>query len=290
MAGNPEDEFQNQTNKRRGSSSDTNNVLSGFNPEFLRQAFNVDEETARKLQGQNDQRKNIIKVKGQLEFVSPFSSPEERRRQEQWEQEKQREEQRHQGRGRDNGVEETFCSMRLQENIGNPSHSDIFSPNAGRISTLNSYKLPILSQLQLSAERGVLYQNGLYTPHWNLNAHSVIYALRGRARVQVVDQFGNSVFDEQVQQGRILVVPQNYAVLKKADNEGFEWIAFKTNENALINPLAGRTSVIRALPLSVLQNAFQLQREQAQNLKFNRQETLLLSSSRSSSQPRVAAA
>ncbi|GMN75590.1 hypothetical protein TIFTF001_056550, partial [Ficus carica] len=85
-------------------------------------------------------------------------------REETWEEEREREQQeRERDRRRsprgdyDNGLEETFCSMRLKENIGDPSRADIFTPQAGRISTVNSFNLPILRHLRLSAERGVLY-------------------------------------------------------------------------------------------------------------------------------------
>ncbi len=129
-------------------------------------------------------------------------------------------------------------------------------------------------------------QDGLYVPHWNLNAHSLVYALRGRAQVQVVDDNGQTVFDDELRQGQLLTIPQNFAVAKRASNEGFEWVAFKTNDNAIISPLAGRTSAIRALPDEVLANAFQISREEARRLKYNRQETTLARSSRSSSERR----
>ncbi|EXB63053.1 Legumin A [Morus notabilis] len=59
-----------------------------------------------------------------------------------------------------NDLKETFCSMRLKENIDDPSRADIFTPQAGRINTVNSFNMLILRHLRLSAERGVLY-NGL---------------------------------------------------------------------------------------------------------------------------------
>jgi hypothetical protein len=129
-------------------------------------------------------------------------------------------------------------------------------------------------------------QDGLYVPHWNLNAHSLVYALRGRAQVQVVDDNGQTVFDDELRQGQLLTIPQNFAVAKRASNEGFEWVAFKTNDNAMVSPLAGRTSAIRALPDDVVANAFQISREEARRLKYNRQETTLARSSRSSSERR----
>ncbi|KAM1003800.1 hypothetical protein ACFX2I_004080 [Malus domestica] len=107
--------------------------------------------------------------------------------------------------------------------------------------------------------------------------------LRGSARVQVVNENGNPILDDQVQEGQLFIVPQNHGVITQAGNEGFEYIAFKTNDNAMISTLAGRTSILRALPLEVLANAYQIQRQQAHQLKYNynRQETIALSSSQS---------
>nr|POE59419.1 13s globulin basic chain [Quercus suber] len=113
----------------------------------------------------------------------------------------------------------------------------------------------------------------------------------GRAQVQVVDDFGQPVFDDELQQDQILTVPQNFAVVKRASSEGFEWVAFKTNDRAQISPLAGRASVLRAIPADVLANAFQLSQEDVSELKVNmeRQGNTLIRPSRSSSQRRAIA-
>lgn len=118
-------------------------------------------------------------------------------------------------------------------------------------------------------------QNAIMSPHWYANAHSVIYATRGESRVQIVNQNGKAVFDGQLREGQVLVVPQNFAVLKQASEEGFEWVSFNTNDNAIFNTFSGRTSAIRGLPLDVVANAYQLSREEAHRLKFSRQETLI---------------
>ena len=98
----------------------------------------------------------------------------------------------------------------------------------------------------------------------------MIYVVKGRAQVQVVDGFGQTVFHDELKQHQILTVPQNFAVVKRASSsEGFEWVAFKTNDNAQISPLAGQTSVLRAIPADVLANAFQLSREDVSELKSN---------------------
>lgn len=63
-----------------------------------------------------------------------------------------------QGCGCDNALEETICSLKLHQNIGNPARADLYNPRAGRISTINSLDLPILRWLRLSAEWVVLYR------------------------------------------------------------------------------------------------------------------------------------
>lgn len=90
-----------------------------------------------------------------------------------------------------------------------------------------------------------------------------------------MDNNGNTVFDGEINEGQIFVVPQNYAVVKRARGERFKWISFKTNDQAMMSPLAGRTSVLCAMPEEVLANAFQISREDARKIKNNNQQTTL---------------
>lgn len=306
LAGNPEEEFPEwrsewrqeqgrRGSRKEGSSSNKNNIFYAFDDRVLAEILNINIETARKLRGEDDFRRNIIKVEGQLEVIRPPRSRGGRRGEErEWEEEQEEEmerqgyEHRQRGRWADNGLDETICSMRMKENIGDASRADIYTPEAGRLATTNSHRLPILRWIQLSAERGVLYRNAMYVPHWNQNAHSVIFVTRGRARVQVVDYRGQTVFDGELQQRQVLVVPQNFAVVKKAGDEGFEWVSFKTNDNAMINTLAGRTSAMRAFPVQVIASSYRISTEEARRLKFNRDETTLMPPRMSSSARRPA--
>ncbi|KAL0884427.1 hypothetical protein Bca101_008408 [Brassica carinata] len=241
------------------------NAFSGFDPNIIAEAFKIDIETARKLQNQKDNRGNIVRANGPLHFISSPSR--------QWQQD-----------GNGNGIEETYCTARLHENIDDPERSDFFSTRAGRISTLNSFNLPVLSLVRLNAIRGVLYSvsvwlgyslGGMMLPHWTANAHTVLYVTGGQARIQVVDDNGQSVFKAQVQQGELLVVPQGFAVVKTAGETGFEWIAFKTNDNAYMNTLSGETSYLRAVPVDVIKAAYGVTEEEAKRVKFSQQETML---------------
>ncbi|KAK6940662.1 Cupin 1 [Dillenia turbinata] len=276
LAGNPkQDRFE--TRPRGTEEKLERNVLGGFDTRILAEVFGVSIETARKIQSVDDRRGNIVRVERGLSVVRPPLTREE--------------EERERMRGsQPNGLEETICTSRLRENIEDASRADVYNPQAGRLRSVNSYVLPILDFLKLSAERGTLYNNALMAPHWNLNAHSVIYGLKGQARIQIVNEKGEAVFDSVLRQGQIVIAHQNFAVLKKAvGDQGFEWVAFKTNANAMINTLAGKTSAIRSLPLDVIANMYQTTQEEARRLKYNREEeTILLAPTSRSSRPQTA--
>ncbi|KAJ4967807.1 hypothetical protein NE237_014508 [Protea cynaroides] len=252
---------------RRGQQRqrEANSLFNGFDVEILADVFGVSTETARRLQNRDDLSGHIIRVESGLRHVA---RPPRR----------EREEDQPWSWRPDNGLEESICTMRIRENIGDPERADIYSPEAGRLTTLNSLKLPILNQLQLSAQRGVLYRNSIHAPQWHTNAHSIIYVTRGNARVQIVGNYARPVFNGELREGQLLVIPQNFAVVKESGDEGFEWISFKTNGNPITSHLAGKTSVLRGMPADVLANAFGISRDEANRLKYNREEVQLFRS------------
>ncbi|GAB2210196.1 hypothetical protein Drorol1_Dr00015456 [Drosera rotundifolia] len=257
----------------RGSEKESSghNILSGFDEELLAEAFGVDIETARKMQGRNDDRGNIIRVKRHgLKILSPELE------------EKEWKEQRGRRRYEDNGLEESICAMKFRHNIDKSTHTDIFDGNGGRASFLNSQNLPILKFLQLSAEKVVLNENAMMVPHWKINGHGIMYITRGSGRIQVVRDNGELVFDDRVQEGQLLVIPQNYVAMKKAGREGLEWVGFGTSNHPMISPLSGRLSIIKAIPEEVLMNSYDISREQTRRLKSSgRQEMTLFTPGRS---------
>ncbi|KAH6807168.1 hypothetical protein C2S51_028276 [Perilla frutescens var. frutescens] len=275
LAGNPDmgQQQQHQQQRFRGDSRreqhEFGNIFHGLDVETLAEVFDCDQETARKLRSENDERGLIVIAERGLQVIKPPSY-----REDQYGRRGERE--------GHNGLEETICSAKMRENVNNPSRADIYNPNAGRLSTVNSFTLPILRFLQLSLAKGVLYKNAMMAPHWFVNAHSIMYITRGESNIQIVNQNGQAVFDGQVREGQVLVVPQNFAVVKEAGEQGCEWVEFQTNANAMFNTLSGRTSALRGLPVDVVANAYQISREEAERVKFSRPETLFFSPSRSS--------
>ncbi|CAA7017481.1 unnamed protein product [Microthlaspi erraticum] len=241
------------------------NLLNGFTPEIISKAFKIDVSTAQQLQNNQDNRGNIVRVKGPFGVIRPPLRS----------QRPQQEEEESVG----NGLEETICSARVTDNLDDPSNADVYKPQLGYISILNSYDLPILRFLRLSALRGSIRQNAMVLPQWNANANAVLYVTDGEAELQVVNDNGDRVFDGQVSQGQLIAIPQGFSVVKRATSDHFRWVEFKTNANAQINTLAGRTSVLRGLPLEVITNGFQISLEEARKVKFNTLETTLTYSS-----------
>ena len=286
LAGNPQNEFQQQQQQQqeqqqgsegqqqqqegggsegRGQESSGDNIFSGFDAQQLAEAFNVDVQLIRKLQGQNDRRGNIVRVEGGLQALLPPRGQQERG-----------EQQQDHFHARGNGYEETICSLRLKQNIGDPWRADVYTPRGGHRSSVTGYDLPILRKVvRLSAHQGRLHQGAMVLPYYNVNAHSILYAIRGSARIQVVQQQGQNVFNEEVQQGQVLIIPQNFAALIKARDSGFEYVAIKTDENAMINSLAGNLSLMRAMPVQVIASAYQASNNEAKQLKHNRQESTI---------------
>ncbi|KAL5851806.1 hypothetical protein ACOSQ3_006924 [Xanthoceras sorbifolium] len=266
---------QQEQRRHRGQGQEQSggNIFSGFNQELLAEALNIDTELVNRLQRNDPQRGIIVRVEKEFHVITPQRHEQEGR---------EEEEEREQQRGRYNGLEETFCSMKLRHNINKPSLADSYNPRAGRATSINAYVLPILNYLQLSIDKVSLYKNAIYAPHWIINAHSIVYITRGSGQIQIVSESGEAVLDEQVQEGQLFVVPQGFAVVKRAGDRGLEWIAFKTNDMAMTSQLAGRGSALTLIPVSVLENAFRISREEGSRLKNGGWEMTLFSPSQSS--------
>ncbi|XP_041006000.1 11S globulin seed storage protein 2-like [Juglans microcarpa x Juglans regia] len=241
-------------------------LFSGFSEELLAEAYNIPVNIARRLQEDDSQRGIIVRCQEEMRrMIRP-------------------DEDRQEGQRWLNGLEETVCTTRIRHNLDTQSESDFVSRQGGRVNIVNMHKLPILRFMDMSAEKGHLFPNAMYTPHWSMTDNRVVYVLRGEARVQIVDDNGNNVFDERVKRGDVFVIPQFFAVTSKAGNDGFEYVTIKTSGQPMKSPMAGYTSVIKAMPIDVLANAYQMSLRDAQNLKNSRgHQSFLLSSSRSAS-------
>ncbi|KAG0490356.1 hypothetical protein HPP92_007219 [Vanilla planifolia] len=254
--------------KYGGQEFSGSHFFRAFDTRLLAQALGIPVELAQKIQ-KEDPRGEMVMVREELKILHPRSREVERER---YGGEEEYEREREEFRWHGNGLEQAFCAYRFQENIDDPRRADFFNPRAGWMTKLSSQKLPILSLLQLSAKRAVMRPRAIMTPMWVINAHSIVLVTRGQARVQVASDEGRTVHDGELRQGQLFVLPQNFVVLAKAGDEGFEWVAFKTNDYAIESQIAGKGSVFRGYPPGVISSAYRLPEEDAFRVKFGREE------------------
>ncbi|XP_009761684.1 11S globulin seed storage protein 2-like [Nicotiana tabacum] len=270
---------QTQAGQRLQSRQRFQNIFRAFDTELMAEAFNIPAEIVRRMQEEQSERGLIVNVREGMRMIRPDEEEGEfeeeqgrpRRGQQWWEE------------ATGNGLEENICTMKIRTNLEHRTQADIFSRQAGKINHVNRHKLPILKYMDMSASRGTLYPNALLTPHWSVNSHCVVYVQRGEAHVQVVDHSGQQVMNDRVNQGEMFVVPQYFASTVRAGQNGLEFVVWRTSSEPMNSQLAGYTSVIRAMPVEVLTNAYQISPNEAQRLKMNRGgESFLLSPQRRS--------
>ncbi|XP_018632829.2 11S globulin seed storage protein 2-like [Nicotiana tomentosiformis] len=271
---------QTQEGQRLQSRQRFQNIFRAFDAELMAEAFNIPAEIVRRMQEeQQSERGLIVNVREGMRMIRPDEEEGEfeeeqgrpRRGQQWWEE------------ATGNGLEENICTMKIRTNLEHRTQADIFSRQAGKINHVNRQKLPILKYMDMSASKGTLYPNALLTPHWSVNSHCVVYVQRGEAQVQVVDHSGQQVMNDRVNQGEMFVVPQYFVSTVRAGQNGLEFVVWRTSSEPMNSQLAGYTSVIRAMPIEVLTNAYQISPNEAQRLKTNRGgESFLLSPQRRS--------
>ncbi|KAK6164484.1 hypothetical protein DH2020_001348 [Rehmannia glutinosa] len=230
------------------------NIFRAFDANLMAEAFNVPQEIVQRMQTEEEERGLIVIARERMSFITPEEQQQEWGRQS----------------AADNGMEESFCTMKIRTNIENRREADMYSRQAGKLNVVDRNKLPILKYMDLSAEKGNLYPNALLSPDWAMHGHTIVYVTKGDAKIEIVGHNGQALMNDRVNQGDMFVVPQYYTSSCRAGNNGFEWVAFKTTGWPMRNPVAGYTSVMRAMPLQVLTNIYQISPNQAQGLKMNR--------------------
>ncbi|KAH6555024.1 hypothetical protein KP509_1Z288100 [Ceratopteris richardii] len=135
-------------------------------------------------------------------------------------------------------------------------YPDVYVKNGGTFTQVSSQKLPSLRQVGFSVVKVSLDQNALEAPSFVGNANQLIYIRQGSGRIQVTSGDGESVFDEDVQEGTMLVIPKFFPSLKLAGENGLEYVCLLSSHSPSIAYLAGRNSVYYGVPMRVLEAAF----------------------------------
>ncbi|KAH6556791.1 hypothetical protein KP509_1Z155400 [Ceratopteris richardii] len=246
-------------------------LLHGFSQGTLADAWGVEKERIRSLLDQQNDA-GIVKCKQKITFPDIYEEARHQRRH-------QREEERGSRHGRrqreDEDVEETMNEIMYDEAFSasrdRPASSfyfeelkystrneypDVYVKNGGTFTQVSSQKLPSLRQVGFSVVKVSLDQNALEAPSFVRNANQLIYITQGGGRIQVTSGDGESVFDEDVQEGTVLVIPKFFPSLKLAGENGLEYVCLLSSHSPSIAYLAGRNSVYYGVPMRVLEAAF----------------------------------
>ncbi|XP_065873976.1 11S globulin seed storage protein 1-like [Euphorbia lathyris] len=241
------------------------NILGGLSLEFTTNAFNINNELATKLQRKIGRKHNTICVtESELHLSnSPTTQP--------YPKQDQRER-----KGSYNINDESFCDINTRMvKISDPSRADLFVPELGHFTTIDVHQLSIHESSQLSISYNLLLKDVMRLPHWE-KSYSIFYVVKGEGHIQIVSDSGKNVFDDIIKEGQLLSVPHSFLIAEQAKSDRFEYVTFKTNANPITSDLSGRNSVINYLPLEVLENAFNINKEEAKMVKFGRKETSLV--------------
>lgn len=259
------------------------NIFAGFSTRTLAETLGVRLETARKLQ-RNQRSQLFVRVERGRRLSLPghrsrSRSPSRYEREREWYHAAAgglNESTHSPANGDGNGIEELVCPRSVKYNADNPEDADVYVRDGGRLNIVNRFKLPLLKYLRLGAERVILRPRAMYVPSWRMNAHDIMYVTRGQGRIEVVGDEGRNVFNGPVRAGQFIVIPQFHAVIKQAGDEGLEWITFTTSDIPVRSSLAGRESVLKAIPEEVVSAAFRIDRSEVREVMNNREDDTVI--------------
>ncbi|KAJ7541856.1 hypothetical protein O6H91_10G079800 [Diphasiastrum complanatum] len=215
-------------------------VLRGFDREILAQAWDVDEQTVtRLLESQNET--GIIRVREGIEMPEVATE----------------------------GSNTYFADFvyRVER-----SHADVRVERGGQLHVVNRYKLPVLKHLDLGMACVKLEPNAIRAPGWTVNAHQVIYVVRGSGRIQIVRNNGEQALDTEVKEGSLVVIPRSFPAAKIAGSDGLDYLSVLTSDMPLTQELAGRNSVYNGIPSAVVARAFNIDEDLERKLRERRSE------------------
>ncbi|KAI7751159.1 hypothetical protein M8C21_024234 [Ambrosia artemisiifolia] len=147
----------------------------------------------------------------------------------------------------------------------------------GFINYMTEKKLPMLSEIGLSAKFVKLEGNAMLAPSYVADGSVDIgYVCKGSCWLKIVGIEGKPALDCKVEEGVLFIVPQFFASSGIADSCGIELFAVITSSNFVSGQLAGNTSIWNALSSVVLQVTLNITPESAQLFKSKNSKNILI--------------
>ncbi|KAI3715708.1 hypothetical protein L6452_22694 [Arctium lappa] len=155
--------------------------------------------------------------------------------------------------------------------------ADVVVKGGGIINSLTEKEFPVLVGMGLSARFVRLKGKAMLAPSYVADGTGrVIYVAKGSGRIRVVGKRGKPSFDDGVEEGELIVLPQFLATAVIADEGGMELFFVVNSSKPTFEQLVGNVSVWKALSSVVLQSVLNISPELEQLFKEKNTKSLMI--------------
>ncbi|KAI7728461.1 hypothetical protein M8C21_030013 [Ambrosia artemisiifolia] len=216
-------------------------LLAGFQPDFVGKTFGLDETESENVVN-SQQGALLVKLDQGIKFPEPSK----------------------------------HTKNKLYTTIDDPSGA-VAVKGGGFINYLTEKKLPMLSEIGLSAKFVKLEGNAMLAPSYVADGSvQICYVGKGSGWIKVVGSEGKPALDSIVEEGDLFIVPQFFGLAGIADDCGMEVFSVLTSSKPVFGQLAGNTSVWNALAPVVLQATLNVTSEFEQLFKSKNSESITI--------------
>ncbi|KAI3715707.1 hypothetical protein L6452_22693 [Arctium lappa] len=154
---------------------------------------------------------------------------------------------------------------------------DVVVKGGGIINSLTEKEFPVLVGMGLSARFVRLKGKAMLAPSYVADGTGrVIYVAKGSGRIRVVGKGGKPSFDDGVEEGELIVLPQFLATAVIADEGGMELFSVINSSKPTFEQLVGNVSVWKALSSVGLQSVLNISPELEQLFKEKNTKSLMI--------------
>ncbi|GAQ84498.1 RmlC-like cupins superfamily protein [Klebsormidium nitens] len=230
-----------------GEVTGQSSLLHGFTKDILAEAFNTDEDLVEQIQTKTPDS-GLVKL-GSAELMAMDEELKQRSAHD------------------DSG---------LMYNVDEADPD--FTSDFGQVTLLDCERLSILKNLSLGAVKVSLKPGAMLLPRYKTTATMFGFITAGRARVQVAQPDGSTGADAELGPGEAFVVPRFFpSTQKSVGDKKLEGIGFVSSAYLQSGTvfLAGKNSIYRAVPNSVLAAATQVDKAKIQQCVSNQPATVI---------------
>ncbi|GKE46374.1 11S seed storage protein, plant, partial [Tanacetum coccineum] len=155
--------------------------------------------------------------------------------------------------------------------------ADVVVKRGGIINSLTEKDFSVLVEMGLSARFVRLESKAILSPSYVTDGSvKAFYVAKGSGQIRVVGNEGKPIFDGEVEEGELMIVPRFSAASVIANEGGIELFIAVTSSKPIFQQLAGNDSVWKALSNVVLRSALNISPELEELFKMKNENILAI--------------